>query len=256
MGHAICVSSIKGGCGKTTTAVNLSTALAIAEKKVLLVDCDPQGHATSSMGIDKAALKSGLYEVLQGKIPAQDSIVESELKTLKMLPATFDLFRMETESRSIPQSEKMLKNLLEEIRRHFDYIVIDSPPAINLLTVNGLSAADAILIPMQCEFYALEGMPAFLHAVGTIKKFVNPNLRIDGILLTMVDMMENFSRRIYHEVRRNFKTRIFQTVIPRSPHLRAAPVFRKPLLLRDVRSRGAQSYLQLAKELMDENYQS
>lgn len=251
MGQIICITSQKGGVGKTTTAVNLSTALAIAEKKVLLVDCDPQGHATSGMGIDKAKLTDTIYHVMTGKTSIEKPIIDSELTSLKTLPSRSELIRVEAELMAKPDKEKILLKLLSHLKRTYDYIIIDSPPSLGLLTVNAISAADSLLIPLQCEYYAFEGIVHLLKTVQILKKHFNPQIKIIGIFLTMFEIDEKISRQIGIEARNYFKDMVFKTVIPRSRHLRESAVYGKPLLLKNINSIGAQSYLQLAKELMD-----
>lgn len=251
MGQIICIVSQKGGVGKTTTAVNLSTALALAEKKSLLVDCDPQGHATSGMGIDKSKLGTTIYHVMTGKAGVEKPIIESDLELLKTLPASIELVRAETELMSKPGKEKILRDLLRGLKEVYDYIIIDSPPSLSLLAVNAISAADSLLIPLQCEFYALEGIANLLKTVQVFKKYFNPGIQISGVLLTMFAKSEKISRQIGNEARKYFKNKVFETVIPRSVSLRESAIYGKPLLLRDICSTGARSYLKLAKELME-----
>ena len=251
MGHAICIASQKGGVGKTTTAVNLSAAFALAEKKSLLVDCDPQGHATSGMGIDKARLTKTLYHAMTEKIMAKDLIIDCDLGFLKMLPARIELLRAENELMSKPDKEMILRNLLSGLKESYDYIIIDSPPALNLLSVNAFAAADFLIIPLQCEFFALEGIGNLLKTVQILKQRFNPDIKIAGILLTMFGKGERVSRQIVEGVRNHFKNGIFKTMIPRNVHLREAASHGKPLLFRDIMSVGAQSYLRLASEFMD-----
>jgi len=251
MGQIICIASLKGGVGKTTTAVNLSTALAIAEKKSLLVDCDPQGHATSAMGINKAKLTDTIYHVMIGKTVIQKPIIASDLKALNTLPARIELARAEAELMPKPDKEKILRNLLVDVKETYDYIIIDSPPSLGLLTVNAMSAADYLVIPLQCEFYALEGIAYLLKTVQVLKQQINPGVKIAGILLTMHEIGENISRCIGNEVRSHFKNMVFKTVIPRSIHLRESAIYGKPLLLNNISSIGARSYLKLAKELIE-----
>lgn len=250
MGHIICIASQKGGVGKTTTAINLSAAFAVAEKDALLVDCDPQGNATTGMGINKTRLKGSLYHAMTKKVIVKNLITESDLECLNILPANFELFRADEELMSKPYKEKILGNLLRDLKEMYDYIIIDSPPSFNLLTINALTAADLLLIPLQCEFYALEGLCNLLKIFQSLKKRFNPDIKIAGILLTMFDRGEKISQQIAKEARYHFKDMVFKTVIPRNMHLRESSSHGKPLLLKNIMSDGSQSYLKLDREFM------
>ena len=251
MGHIICIVSHKGGVGKTTTAVNLSASLAVAEKETLLVDCDPQGHATTGMGIDKGRLTKTLSHGMMGYAVPEEIIIDSDLDSLKALPARIELFHAEAELMSKSGKERVLRNLLSDLKETYDYIVIDSPPSLRLLTVNAVSAADSLLIPLQCEFYALEGLGQLLQSIQILKKKFNPDIKIAGILLTMLAMGEKASRQIAEHARNHFKDMVFKTVIPRNVQLRESASHGKPLLFQDIMSVGAQSYLALAREIID-----
>ena len=250
MTRIICITNQKGGVGKTTTAINLSAALAVSEKKTLLVDCDPQANATTGMGIDKNSISKTLYHGIIGETDINSLIIDSEIDSLKVIPSRIELIGFEVEMMSNSERETVLKKLLGRLTDSFDYIIIDCPPSLSLLTLNALTAADSILIPLQCEFYALEGLGQLMQTVKLIKRGLNPNLKIVGILLTMFDKRTNLSHQVVEDAKKYFKKLVLKTIIPRNVRLGEAPSFGKPILLYDAASPGAKSYFDLAKEIM------
>jgi chromosome partitioning protein len=250
MGHVISISNQKGGVGKTTTAVNLSASIAAGEKDCLLIDCDPQGNATTGLGVDPAALEHGIYDVLIGEIPAEETITETPLPRLHLIGATGNLIGAEVELASMNSKEFRLRNAIAALRQRYDYIFLDCPPSLGFLTVNALTAAESVLVPLQCEYYALEGLSHLLNTAKAVKKGLNPVLQPAYILLTMHDSRNNLSLQVEDEARGLFKERVFKTVIPRNVRLSEAPSYGKPIILYDIASKGAQSYLALARELI------
>ena len=250
MATTICIANQKGGVGKTTTAVNLSAALAVSEKRTLLVDCDPQANATSGLGLNKNGFDMTLYQGLLGSAVAEKIIYSSDINTLKIMPSNVELIGFEVEMMATPGRENSLKHLLSSVKGTFDYIIIDCPPSLSLLTVNALTAADTLLIPLQCEFYALEGLGQLLQTVRRIKTGLNPGLTIRGILLTMFDRRTNLSYQVADDAEKYFKKLVFKTIIPRNIRLGEAPSFGKPILMYDATSAGAKSYFALANEIM------
>lgn len=250
MGQVISIANQKGGVGKTTTAVNLAASLAVAEKNCLLVDCDPQGNATTGLGLDKSELTNGLYEYILGTALEEDAIFETDLPGLYILGATNDLIGAEVEMVSVDEREYRLRKRVRPLKERYDFIFLDCPPSLGFLTLNALTAADSVLIPLQCEYYALEGLSQLLKTVRAVKNSLNPSLQLAGILLTMHDARNNLSLQVEEEVRNHFKDKVFASIIPRNVRLSEAPSHGKPILLYDVKSKGAQSYLALAQEIM------
>lgn len=250
MAKIICVANQKGGVGKTTTSVNLAASLAVAERRVLLVDMDPQGNAGSGVGVDRDLIEESIYDALINDTPAARIVLQTELPFLHLLPASTDLAGAELELASVPNREGKLKGILETISGSYDYIFIDCPPSLSLLTINAMTAANSVLIPLQCEFYAMEGLSQILKTIVLIQQGLNSALSIEGILLTMFDARNNLSRQVSEEIRANFPRETFQTVIPRNVRLSEAPSHGKPIMLYDITSKGATTYMDLAKEII------
>ena len=250
MGRVIAIANQKGGVGKTTTTVNIAASLAAAEKKVLLIDADPQGNSTSGMGVDRKDLTGTTYDLFTGKKSFAEIKKNTHFPWLDVVPAGIDLVGVEIELIHTIARERVLKKAIALFRDQYDFIFIDCPPSLGLLTVNALTAADAVLIPVQTEYYALEGLSALMNTIKLIKQDLNPELAIEGVLLTMYDSRNNLATQVSQEVRKYFGDKVFTTVIHRNVALSEAPSHGKPVLLYDIRSRGAQSYLELAKEVI------
>lgn len=250
MTRIIAIANQKGGVGKTTTAINLGASLAVMERRTLLADLDPQGNATTGLGIDRSRLEKSIYDVFIGALSLKDVLCKTVLPYLFLAPATKDLIGVEIELVNKEKREQRLRESLQSVKAEFDYILIDSPPSLGLLTLNALTAASTVVIPLQCEYYALEGLTSLLETLKLVQKATNTSLVVEGILLTMFDSRNKLSHEVVEEVRRHFGDRVFRTVIHRNVRLSESPSHGKPALVYDFHSSGAQSYLELAKELI------
>lgn len=250
MGRVIAVTNQKGGVGKTTTVVNLGACLAQLGKRILIIDIDPQGNATSGLGIDRQELEHCIYDVLINGVGIEEVLLETGVTNLLLVPATIQLAGAEIELVSMLARESKLKKALSKLRDKFDFILIDCPPSLGLLTLNAMTAADCLLIPIQSEYYALEGLGQLMHTVQIVRKHLNKDLDLEGVLLTMFDARTNLSIQVVEEVKEYFRDKVFKTIIPRNVRLSEAPSYGKPIVQYDSRSRGAEMYMELAKEVI------
>jgi len=253
MGKVIALANQKGGVGKTTTAINLAASLAVLENKVLLVDADPQANATSGSGFDIRTVKSSIYECLIDDTDPKSIILNSEIPGFDLIPSHIDLVGAEIEMLNMPNREKMLKHVISKVKHLYDFILIDCSPSLGLITVNALSAADSVLIPVQCEYFALEGLGKLLNTIKIIQGRLNPELQIEGFLLTMYDPRLRLSNQVVEEVQKHFQQMVFETIITRNIKLSEAPSFGKPVILYDAESKGSLTHLNLAREILQKN---
>ena len=253
MGKIIAIANQKGGVGKTTTAINLAASLAVLEKKTLLLDADPQANSTSGLGLNPNQIKKSIYECMIDGVPVEEAIVKNDLPFLHILPSHINLVGAEVEMVNLEQREEKMKIALQKIQDDFDFIIIDCSPSLGLITINALTAADSVIIPVQCEYFALEGLGKLLNTIKIIQTRLNPNLEIEGILLTLYDSRTSLGNQVVEEVRTHFRNIAFQTIIPRNVKLSESPSFGLPAIIHDAESKGAISYLNLAHEIIEKN---
>jgi len=251
LSKVIAIANQKGGVGKTTTAINLSSCLAVKGKKVLILDIDPQGNTTSGLGIEKSKIEKSIYDVLINGEDIKNAIYNTVVENLEICPSNIELAGAEVELVPVIARENRLKNALAHIRNDYEYVIIDCPPSLGLLTVNALTAANTILVPIQCEYYALEGLSQLMNTVKIIKKHLNPELEVEGVVLTMFDARTNLSIQVVEEVKKYFSNKVYRTIIPRNVRLSEAPSYGLPIILYDPKSRGAECYMELAQEVID-----
>lgn len=253
MGKIISIANQKGGVGKTTTAINLSAALAKQGKKVLLIDCDPQGNATSGYGIEKNEIDNTVYELMLGDCSVKDCIMKDIVKNLSIIPSNVSLAAADIELIGVEKKEFILKNEIDWVKSDYDYIMIDCPPSLNTLTINAMTASDTVLVPIQCEYYALEGLSQLIYTINLVRERLNPTLNIEGVIFTMYDSRTNLSQQVVQNVKENLQQYIFDTVVPRNIRLAEAPSYGAPITEYDPKSIGAASYMKIAKELIKKN---
>lgn len=253
MGKIIAIANQKGGVGKTTTSINLAAALAVLEYKTLLVDADPQANATSGVGLDPKKIKTSVYECIIDSVEPKDTIINTETPNLDLLPAHIDLVGAEIEMINLPNREKMMKIALAKIKDDYDFIILDCSPSLGLITLNALTAADSVVIPIQCEYFALEGLGKLLQTIKIVQERLNPDLDIEGILLTMYDGRLNLCNQVVEEVKAHFQNIVFDTIVHRNIKLSEAPSFGKTIIMHDAASRGALNYLHMAREILQKN---
>lgn len=251
MARIIAIANQKGGVGKTTTAINLSAALAEAGKQVLTIDIDPQGNTTSGLGVDKNGVDQTIYDLILGECSIEETVIVSDFDNLYLIPSNVDLAAAEIELIGIQEKEYILQKAVETIRNDYDYIIIDCPPSLNMLTINAMTTADTVLVPIQCEYYALEGLSQLIHTVNLVKQRLNPNLEMEGVVFTMYDARTNLSLQVVENVKNNLHQRIYKTIIPRNVRLAEAPSHGLPITIYDTKSAGAESYRLLAQEVIN-----
>ena len=254
MGRIIAIANQKGGVGKTTTAINLSACLAEAGQKVLVIDIDPQGNTTSGFGLSKTEIEKTVYEVILRECDIKEAIVEDVIENLDILPSNVNLAGAEIDLIDVENREYTLKESISEIREKYEYIILDCPPSLSMLTVNAMTAADTVLVPIQCEYYALEGLTQLIHTINLVKKKLNPELELEGVVFTMFDSRTNLSVQVVENVKENLKQHIYNTVIPRNVRLAEAPSYGMPIIEYDPRSAGAEHYMMLADEVIENDY--
>jgi chromosome partitioning protein len=253
MGKVIAIANQKGGVGKTTTAINLAASLAATEHSTLLLDIDPQANCTSGVGLEAEEVDASIYEVLIGEVPAAEAVITTEMPFLDVIPSHINLVGAEIEMIDEMQREEILSSALPQVRRKYDFVVIDCPPSLGLLTLNSLTAANSVLIPVQAEYFALEGLGQLLNTIKIVRQHLNPDLEIEGVLLTMFDTRLNLSNQVAQEVRRYFGDKVFETIVQRNVRLSEAPSFGKPAILYEASSKGAKNYMALAREILQDN---